>query len=204
MEPRKCLATIKLNSYTGGYYDPITRIHLTIGNPTANLYAGMNLTGIRKAIRLGTLSVISGHIDGLAPEFKLERRGNKFVLVPNKKASVTVSNVEPVKLNVKSSRVKKIQQAQEVTQKAETEQKLETTPKAETIATAPDLPASEPVKVMETPVEPVADLTESVTAGVSDIETLGSLVDFPVTGDVVEESAEDGEQTRQKKKKHKH
>ena len=201
MEPRKCLATVKLNAYTGGYYDPITRIHLTIGNPTANLYAGMNLTGIRKAIRLGTLSVISGHIDGLAPEFKLERRGNKFVLVPNKKASITVNNVEPAKLNIKSSRVKKIQQAQE-------------TQKVEQVRTAPDLPAPESVQVtapvaepVEIPVEvPAMDPTESVTTGVSDIDTLGSLVDFPSSENTVEEPAqtEDGEQTRQKKKKHKH
>lgn len=200
METKKFLATVKLNAYNGGYYDPITRIHLTIGNPTANLYAGMNLTGIRKAIRSGTLSVVAGHIDGLAPEFKLERKGNKFVLVPNKKASVTINNIEPAKLNIKSSRVKKIQQAQE-------------TQKVEQIETVSDLPVLEPVQVSESVAEPVEVPTEpvEVTAtdpivGVADAETLGSLVDFPVVEDIVEEPAqtEDGEQTRQKKKKHKH
>lgn len=102
------IARIKLNPGQGGYFDPITRIHLTHGDPIKVVYAGMNTTGLKAAVRSKRISIISGSLGDFSPPFRLikgkdgkvkfewVKKGDKKA--PAKKTSKAhkeVTNVEP-------------------------------------------------------------------------------------------------------------
>lgn len=70
------IARIKLNPGQGGYFDPITRIHLTHGDPIKAVYAGMNTTGLRAAVRSKRISIISGSLGDFTPPFRLIKDEN--------------------------------------------------------------------------------------------------------------------------------
>lgn len=70
------IATIKLNSGQGGFYDDLTNIHLTVANPVAHLYAGQNFTNIRKGIAVGHLILTEGTLGPDPRPYRLVRVGN--------------------------------------------------------------------------------------------------------------------------------
>ena len=70
------IATIKLNSGQGGFYDELTNIHLTVGNPIAHLFAGQNLTNIRKGISVGHLILTEGTLGPDPRPYRLVRVGD--------------------------------------------------------------------------------------------------------------------------------
>ena len=70
------IATIKLNSGQGGFYDELTNIHLTVGNPIAHLFAGQNLTNIRKGIGVGHLILTEGTLGPDPRPYRLVRVGD--------------------------------------------------------------------------------------------------------------------------------
>jgi len=49
------------------FYDPATKIHLTIGSPTATVGKGQNLAGIRRSVRSRRLTLVAGSLDPVAP-----------------------------------------------------------------------------------------------------------------------------------------
>lgn len=111
---KKVIARVKLNPGQGGYFDPITRIHLTHGDPERDVYAGMNTEGLRQAIRNKRISLVSGSLGEFVPPFKLVKQADgKIVLVANnqkknvqknipvKKADISTKTVEPKKEEVK-------------------------------------------------------------------------------------------------------
>lgn len=59
------IAIVKLGIGRAGYFDPISRVHLTIKNSTATIYDTMNTTGLQKALKSGTINLVSG---SLTPE----------------------------------------------------------------------------------------------------------------------------------------
>ena len=82
---KKVIAKIKLNPGQGGYFDPITRIHLTYGSPEREVYAGMNTEGLKAAVRNKRISLVSGSLGEFVPPFKLVKQANgKVALVVNK------------------------------------------------------------------------------------------------------------------------
>lgn len=95
----KIIAQIKLNPGKGGYFDPISRIHLTHGNPFADVYAGMNTTGLKQAVYNKRISLISGSLGVIEPPFKLVKgKDGRMVLVPNKgNEKVEVQKAKEVK-----------------------------------------------------------------------------------------------------------
>lgn len=70
------IGTIKLNSGQGGFFDELTNIHLTAANPLAHLYAGQNLTNIRKGIGVGHLILTNGTLGPDPRPYRLVRVGN--------------------------------------------------------------------------------------------------------------------------------
>ncbi|MGG2085382.1 hypothetical protein [Lysinibacillus pakistanensis] len=46
-----------------GYFDELTRIHLTISKPEASVLAGMNTANLKRAIRTGILRLVSGSLE---------------------------------------------------------------------------------------------------------------------------------------------
>lgn len=62
------IAEIRLAPGEVGYYDDYSRVYLNSSRPTAKIYAGMNLTQIRRSIRSGRLLLISGSLNTAAPK----------------------------------------------------------------------------------------------------------------------------------------
>src|SRR5690606_7590404 len=76
---KELLGTIRLAPGEVGYFDELTRIHLTIARPTAHIYAGMNTTNIKKSVRSGGLLLVSGTLEPKADvdEAKIETKATK-------------------------------------------------------------------------------------------------------------------------------
>jgi len=82
---KQVIAKVKLNPGNGGYFDPVTRIHLTHGSPIGNVYAGMNVTGLQAAVRSRRISVVEGSLGKFEAPFKLVKANDgKVVLAVNK------------------------------------------------------------------------------------------------------------------------
>lgn len=98
----KVIAQVKLNPGKGGYFDPISRIHLTHGNPFADVYAGTNTTGLKQAVYNKRISLISGSLGVIEPPFKLVKgKDGRMVLVPNKPNKVEEVKEQPKKEETK-------------------------------------------------------------------------------------------------------
>lgn len=98
----KVIAQVKLNPGKGGYFDPISRIHLTHGNPFADVYAGTNTTGLKQAVYNKRISLISGSLGVIEPPFKLVKgKDGRMVLVPNKPNKVEEVKEQPKKEEAK-------------------------------------------------------------------------------------------------------
>lgn len=81
---RQVIAKVKLNPGKGGYFDPITRIHLTHGDSEKPVFAGMNTTNLRKAVHDKRIKITSGSLGEFTPPFKLMKNADgKVVLAPN-------------------------------------------------------------------------------------------------------------------------
>ena len=83
MSNKEVIAVVRLQPGQGGYYDELSRVHLTIGNPQANIYAGTNCTQLRRSVKSGRLRLISGSFGPDVPPFQLVRRGDFYVLAHN-------------------------------------------------------------------------------------------------------------------------
>lgn len=55
-------AIIKLATGNVGFYDNLTRIHLTIASPTAKVLKGMNVTNLENGVRCKTIEVLEGSL----------------------------------------------------------------------------------------------------------------------------------------------
>lgn len=71
------IATIRLAQGEGGYYDELSRIHLTVGNPQRDVYAGTNCTQLRRSVKSGRLRLLFGSL-GEEKKIDLGRTGNRF------------------------------------------------------------------------------------------------------------------------------
>lgn len=100
---KKVIAKVKLNPGQGGYFDPITRIHLTYGNPEGEVYAGMNTEGLKAAVRNKRISLVTGSLGESVPPFKLVKQKNgKVALVMNNPSKV-VQQKNKTEKNTKAS-----------------------------------------------------------------------------------------------------
>ena len=95
----KYLGTIRLNSGQGGWFDELTRIHLTLGNPQADVFAGQNLSNVRKGVHAGRLSLIKGTLGPDDSPYKVVRVGNHYELQKNKLTKTEAEKVAPAEKN---------------------------------------------------------------------------------------------------------
>ena len=124
MNKRSVIAEIKLAPGEVGYYDDYSRIHLTAGNPTALIYAGVNCTQIKRSIKSGRLILLRGGFD--TPQ----------EIPANPKAAAPKTEV-----TVKKEEVKKV---------VKEEKKTETEPvKVEEVVKPVEIKVEEPVSVKE-------------------------------------------------------
>lgn len=80
---REVIATIKLAMGRVGFYDELSRIHLSIGAPTAHVYSGTNCARLRRAVRDGVINLVDGSLGGNVPPFKIVKVGDKLKLASN-------------------------------------------------------------------------------------------------------------------------
>ena len=122
------IATIKLNSGQGGFYDELTNIHLTVSNPVAYLFAGQNLTNIRKGISVGHLILIEGTLGPDPRPYRLVRVGDHL----------------EIDLRPELFTKKKAKKTVEVELKPEIKKEAPAEVKAETVEEAPKVEAEAP------------------------------------------------------------
>ena len=60
---RDLIAVVKLARGEVGYFDDITRTHLTLSNPYAKIYKGMNTKNIKMSVHSGRLELVSGSFE---------------------------------------------------------------------------------------------------------------------------------------------
>lgn len=92
---REVIGIVRLAPGEVGYFDDLTRIHLTIANPQHPIYAGMNTTNIKRSVRVGRLVLVSGT---LSVDSKAEdKAGNKMQksMLPKNIQKKAQENKEP-------------------------------------------------------------------------------------------------------------
>ncbi len=95
MEP---IAVIRLIPGQGGYFDELSRIHLTLGAPEAKIYPGTNCSRIRQSVKSGRLVIVSGALPVDDKPKKVTNPNNDYTkgnFVPKAKAKTTTA--APVK-----------------------------------------------------------------------------------------------------------
>lgn len=74
---KEIIAVVRLNIGESGYYDELSRIHLTQSNPLREILAGTNCTQLRRSVKSGRLRLLSGSL-GEEKEIDLGKKGNRF------------------------------------------------------------------------------------------------------------------------------
>lgn len=87
---KKVIATIRLGYNQVGFYDKLTGIYLTQVKPTADIFAGMNTTQIRKSIASKRLILVSGSLDNSSLPILKTVKENK----PKEEATIAVEPVQ--------------------------------------------------------------------------------------------------------------
>lgn len=88
MTTKKVIAVVRLNAGQGAYYDELTRIHLTVRHPQANVYAGMNVSGLRRSVKSGRLRLVQGSFGDEEQSFRIGyRNGQRVLIVSNSYAA---------------------------------------------------------------------------------------------------------------------
>lgn len=113
------IATIKLAPGRVGFYDELSRIHLTLGAPTAAIYSGTNCARLRRAVRDGVIKLVDGTLGGNIPPFKIVNVNGKLKLASNIEAEmkpvfkeeVAEEAAEPAKVEEKP--VEKVEEVKE-------------------------------------------------------------------------------------------
>lgn len=57
------IGRVRLSKGRVGYFDELTRIHLTISKPEASVIAGMNTANLKRAVRGGVLRLVAGSLE---------------------------------------------------------------------------------------------------------------------------------------------
>lgn len=140
------IAVVGLSRGQVGYYDDLSRIHLTLGEPEAPIYADTNCTHIRHSIKSGRLFIVSGSLGeedkkpkkvttkndfsagNFIPEIKVEKieEPKKEVKEAVKKAEESKTTVKETKSKtVTSNTSKKIEEHKEAVKKVATKKATE-------------------------------------------------------------------------------
>lgn len=115
-------AIIKLATGNVGFYDNLTRIHLTIASPIAKVLKGMNTTNLENGVRCKTIEVIEGSLYDAIDVPEEEVKPIPPVEEPPKKEESTEE--EPVvKEEVEESVTEQPEKEEEVTEPKKTTRK---------------------------------------------------------------------------------
>lgn len=121
---KEIIAVVRLMPGQVGFYDPLSRIHLTMGAPEKAIFVGTNVSQIKKSIRSGRLKLVSGSLDSGVATMKIVSKNGKLVAVvepanPAKRVKADLLAVEPVKETVSAPVIEETPVAEEVEVKVE-------------------------------------------------------------------------------------
>lgn len=128
----KVIAVVKLAPGEVGFYDELTRTHLTIANPFAKIYEWMNTSAIQRALRFKRLVLIAGTLN---PAVKTAIKEEEKLNIVSPKIEVTpVVETAPVaeEIAVTEKVIEEAAPVEEVTVVEETIEQPETTKKKST------------------------------------------------------------------------
>jgi hypothetical protein len=147
---KNTIAVVQLSPGEVGYYDELSRIHLTIGHPAEAVEAGTNCTQLRRSVKSGRLRLVSGSLGAEVPPFKFVRDGGRYVLTKNDETAPSIVVAKPkeaaaeVKVAAEENKAAEAK-AEEVKEKPAT--KAKKTKKEEVVeAAAEEAVAEEPKK----------------------------------------------------------
>ena len=132
---RKAIATVRLAPGRAGFYDPLSRVHLTVGRPKATIYAGTNCASLRRNVKAGVIRLEEGTLGADVPPLKLVPKGDGTYHVMSNAAEemkpvyVEELNAPAKKVEEKTEEVKEEPKAEEI--KAEEPEKEEATAEEE-------------------------------------------------------------------------
>ena len=92
---KNTIAVVQLSPGEVGYYDELSRIHLTIGHPAEAVEAGTNCTQLRRSVKSGRLRLVSGSLGAEVPPFKFVRDGGRYVLTKNDETAPSIVVAKP-------------------------------------------------------------------------------------------------------------
>lgn len=97
------IAVIRLSKGQVGYYDELSRIHLTLNKPEAIIYAGTNCTQLRRSIKSGRLKLISGSLgkEDIPKKLKKVSTFTKGSIIKKSELVTAEKSVEPAKAESK-------------------------------------------------------------------------------------------------------
>lgn len=79
----KVIATIRLAPGRVGFFDPLSRIHLTLGRPEAQVFSGTNCASLRRNVKAGVIRLVEGTLGEEVPPFKVVEVNGKYKLASN-------------------------------------------------------------------------------------------------------------------------
>lgn len=92
------LGTVKLTPGQVAFFDPKTKMHLTVASPFGRIYNGMNTVNIQRSVRSGRLMLVSGSFQHKEQEIKQELRGtttSQIIIDEMSKAPEVLQPVQP-------------------------------------------------------------------------------------------------------------
>lgn len=126
------IATIRLNPGNVGFYDEISRIHLTLGHPEALVPSGTNCINLRRGVKAGTITIVEGSLGKDVPPLKVVQVGEKYYLASNvAEASKPVIKMDEVKAETKPTSKKEERPAPEKKQEEKKEESKKEEPAKE-------------------------------------------------------------------------
>ena len=146
MTTKKVIAVVRLNAGQGAYYDELTRIHLTVRHPQANVYAGMNVSGLRRSVKSGRLRLVQGSFGDEEQTFRIGyRNGQRVLIVSNSYAAAPKAPEREKQQEDAASQMThtKIDEVIEEAPAPVEEAKAESAPKAKTAEAKVEAPTAE-------------------------------------------------------------
>ena len=118
---RKAIATVRLAPGRAGFYDPLSRVHLTVGRPKATIYAGTNCASLRRNVKAGVIRLEEGTLGADVPPLKLVPKGDGTYHVMSNAAE----EMKPVYAEELNAPAKKVEEKTEEIPAEETESEEE-------------------------------------------------------------------------------
>lgn len=116
------IGRVRLSKGRVGYFDELTRIHLTISRPEAPVYAGMNTANLKRAVRGGVLRLVAGSLELEQAKVVKDVHTTEATKAATEKVEEVVTPVAPAKEEVQAEAKKEAEAKETKTEEAKAEE----------------------------------------------------------------------------------